>query len=120
MVKQTNLLESFKQLKELESGMWVGSHLIKEMEIYGFIPYINSIVAFFVSKMIFVMNFVVSWIESLPYSIVKGIWGSEWVGLKHFKAFFSTPSSRQIIGNTLRLSLSCLFSGKRGIYELQF
>ncbi len=42
MVKQTNLLESFKQLQKLESGMWVGSHLIKEMEIYGFIPYINS------------------------------------------------------------------------------
>lgn len=42
MVKQTNLLESFKQLQKLESGIWVGSHLIKEMEIYGFIPYINS------------------------------------------------------------------------------
>ena len=42
MVKQNNLLESFKQLQKLESGMWVGSHLIKEMEIYGFIPYINS------------------------------------------------------------------------------
>jgi competence protein ComEC len=42
-----------------------------------FIPYINSIVAFFVSKMIFVMNFGVSWIESLPYSIVKGIYINE-------------------------------------------
>jgi competence protein ComEC len=42
-----------------------------------FIPYINSIVAFFVSKMIFVINFVVSWIESLPYSIVKGIYINE-------------------------------------------
>ena len=40
-----------------------------------------------------------------------GIWGSEWVGLKHFKAFFGTPSSKQIIGNTLKLSLSCLFIG---------
>lgn len=42
MVKQTNLLESFKQCQKLESGIWVGSHLIKEMEIYGFIPYINN------------------------------------------------------------------------------
>lgn len=42
-----------------------------------FIPYINNIVAFFVSKMIFVMNFGVSWIESLPYSIVKGIYINE-------------------------------------------
>lgn len=42
MVEHSNLLESFKQLQKLESGMWVGSHLITEMEIYGFIPYINS------------------------------------------------------------------------------
>ena len=42
-----------------------------------FIPYINSIVAFFVSKMIFVMNYGVSWIESLPYSIVNGIYINE-------------------------------------------
>lgn len=40
-----------------------------------------------------------------------GIWGSDWVGLKHFKTFFSTPSFRQIVGNTLKLSLSCLFFG---------
>lgn len=42
MVEHINLLESFKQLQKLESGVWVGSHLIKEMEIYGFIPYINN------------------------------------------------------------------------------
>lgn len=40
-----------------------------------------------------------------------GIWGSKWVGLKHFRNFFATPSFRQIIWNTLRLSLACLFFG---------
>ena len=42
-----------------------------------FIPYVNNVVAFLVSKMIFVMNYGVSWIESLPYSIVKGIYINE-------------------------------------------
>lgn len=41
----------------------------------------------------------------------RGIWGSDWVGFKHFKTFFTTYSCRQIIGNTLRLSLACLFFG---------
>ena len=36
------------------------------------IPYINIGIAFCVKWMIYVMNFVVSWIESLPLSIVKG------------------------------------------------
>ena len=44
------------------------------MLLLSFIPYLNCIIAWFVSKMIFVMNFGVSWIESLPYSIVKGLY----------------------------------------------
>ncbi len=47
------------------------------MLLIFFIPYINNIVAFVVSKMIYVMNFGVSWIESLPYSIVKGLYIDE-------------------------------------------
>ncbi len=44
------------------------------MLLVFFIPYINVAVAWFVSKMIFVMNFGVSWIESLPNSIIKGLY----------------------------------------------
>lgn len=47
------------------------------MLLIFFIPYINNIIAYLVSKMIFVMNYGVSWIESLPYSIVKGIYINE-------------------------------------------
>lgn len=43
-----------------------------------FVPYVNNLIAFFVSKMISVMNYGVSWVESLPYSIVKGIYINEW------------------------------------------
>ena len=44
------------------------------MLLVFFIPYINTIVAFFVSKMIYVMNLGVEWIESLPFSIIKGLY----------------------------------------------
>ncbi len=85
-----------------------------------FIPYINNIVAFFVSKMIFVMNFGVSWIESLPYSIVKGIYINEmqfvilllillsllfWVELRNKKMLF------------LIMMMSCCF-GIVNVYNL--
>ena len=44
------------------------------MLLIFFIPYINIVVAFLVSKMICVMNFGVEWIESLPFSIIKGLY----------------------------------------------
>ncbi|MBD2844554.1 sugar ABC transporter permease [Paenibacillus sp. IB182496] len=45
------------------------------------------------------------------YSIGKGIWGSEWVGFKHFIDFFTrTPDAWQLIRNTLLLN----------VYELLF
>lgn len=43
------------------------------------------------------------------YRVTKGIWGSEWVGLKHFMRFFNTPTCWNIILNTLFLSLYSIF-----------
>jgi multiple sugar transport system permease protein/putative aldouronate transport system permease protein len=45
------------------------------------------------------------------YSPRKGIFGSDWVGLKYFKQFFTTPSSRKIIFNTLYLGIYSLLAG---------
>lgn len=42
------------------------------------------------------------------YLSAKGIWGSEWVGLKHFIRFFENPQCWQIIKNTLAISLYTL------------
>ena len=42
------------------------------------------------------------------YSIRGGIWGSDWVGLKHFKNFFTTPDFSNLMRNTLALSLYSL------------
>lgn len=47
------------------------------MLLLSFIPYINIMVAFLVSKMIFVMNKSVEFIETLPFSIIKGIYIDE-------------------------------------------
>ncbi|RTE10919.1 sugar ABC transporter permease [Paenibacillus whitsoniae] len=38
------------------------------------------------------------------YSISKGIWGSKWVGLDHFQAFFDSPDAAVLIRNTLVLN----------------
>ncbi len=44
------------------------------------------------------------------FKFSKGIWGSPWVGLKHFERFFSNYSSTEIILNTFVLSgLSLVF-----------
>lgn len=42
------------------------------------------------------------------YNPVRGILNSPWVGLKYFKQFFASPSSWQIIINTLRISVTSL------------
>lgn len=42
---------------------------------------------------------------------LKGIWGSPWVGLKHFIRFLNSPSFWQILGNTVGVSLYELVVG---------
>ena len=44
------------------------------MLLVSFIPYINIGVAFCVKWMIFAMNYVVSFVESMPLSIIKGLY----------------------------------------------
>lgn len=45
------------------------------------------------------------------YMPVKGILGSPWVGLQHFKDFFESPYFGVVLGNTLKISLSMLAVG---------
>lgn len=42
------------------------------------------------------------------YRVTEGIFGSKWVGLQHFKAFFSSPNFADILLNTLGLSVYSL------------
>lgn len=82
------------------------------MLLIFFIPYVNNLVAFIVSKMIYVMNFGVSWIESLPYSIVKGLYIDElqfFILLLILLAilFFSEFKSVRILISIM--SMTCVF-----------
>ena len=45
------------------------------------------------------------------YSMRKGIWGSEWVGLKHFIRFFDSYYCVRIIRNTIVLAVYQLIAG---------
>jgi putative aldouronate transport system permease protein len=45
------------------------------------------------------------------FSPSKGIAGSSWVGLRYFQSFFASPSSLQIIWNTLSVSIYSLVVG---------
>ena len=45
------------------------------------------------------------------FKIRAGFWDSPWVGLKHFRQFFSTASFRRLIGNTMSISLYSLAAG---------
>lgn len=54
--------------------------------IFKYVPLSNAIIAF------------------KDYSVVKGIWGSDWVGLYNFQQFFSNPVFGNLVANTLTLS----------------
>lgn len=45
------------------------------------------------------------------YNIGEGIWGSDWVGLKHFKAFFHNTTALKALRNTLLISVYRLLWG---------
>lgn len=45
------------------------------------------------------------------YSVIDGIWGSEWVGLKNIEFFFRSNTLYRIIRNTLCLNFMFIFVG---------
>lgn len=61
--------------------------------IFKYIPITNAVLAF------------------KDYSVVKGIWGSPWVGFKYFEMFFENPVFWTLLKNTLGLSVYSLIVG---------
>ncbi len=55
--------------------------------IFKYVPMVGAVIAF------------------KDYNVVEGIFGSPWVGFKHFEAFFQNPVAWDLIKNTLLLSL---------------
>lgn len=67
-----------------------------------------ALLYFFVFRYIPMANAVIAFKD---YSVVKGIWGSDWAGLKHFELFFNNPVFWTLLKNTLGLSLYALIVG---------
>lgn len=61
--------------------------------IFKYIPMANAVLAF------------------KEYNVLKGIWGSPWVGFKYFELFFNNPVFWKLMKNTLGLSLYTLQVG---------
>ena len=49
------------------------------------------------------------------YSAVKGLWGSDWVGFKNFKAFFGSKNFYTVTFNTLYLNALFIVSSMLAI-----
>ena len=45
------------------------------------------------------------------YNVIKGVFGSPWVGLEYFKRFLSSPDFMSYLLNTLKLSIYGLLWG---------
>ncbi len=61
--------------------------------IFKYVPITNAVIAF------------------KDYSVVKGIWGSPWVGFKYFEMFFQNPVFWKLLKNTLGLSIYSIIVG---------
>lgn len=63
---------------------------------------------FFVFKYVPMVNAVIAFKD---YNVVSGIWGSPWVGFKHFELFFQNPVFWTLLSNTFSLSVYALLVG---------
>jgi putative aldouronate transport system permease protein len=61
--------------------------------IFKYYPMLNAVLAF------------------KDYNVIKGIWGSPWVGFKHFRMFFENPIFWTLVKNTLTISFYGLLAG---------
>lgn len=78
-------------------GAWV--KIIRNWQLYVMIA--PAIILIFIFAYIPMVGVQIAFRDFNP---VGGIWGSPWVGLKHFEWFFSIPEAWRLIRNTLTLS----------------
>ncbi|MFC5653287.1 ABC transporter permease [Paenibacillus solisilvae] len=83
-----------------------GKSLRKHWQLYLLV--IPLVVHFIIFKYIPMFNVVLAFKD---YNIIKGIWGSPWVGMKYFNMFFHNPVFFTLLKNTLYLSLYSLAAG---------
>lgn len=61
--------------------------------IFKYYPMLNAVLAF------------------KDYNVIKGIWGSPWVGMKNFNLFFDNPMFSTLVKNTIYVSGYLLLAG---------
>lgn len=88
IVGKRSIFHEMSKYKQLYTLMFPGLILVI---IFAYIPMLGIIIAF------------------KDYTFVGGIFGSEWVGLKHFQKIFSDPYFFTVLKNTLIISLYKLF-----------
>ena len=79
-----------RNYKEHKVYYWLAVPIIAYYIIFHYLPMCGVVIAF------------------QNYRPAKGLFGSSWVGLKHFKAFFSSIYAGRLIKNTLTINLLLL------------
>ncbi|MFC3840250.1 MULTISPECIES: ABC transporter permease [Paenibacillus] len=85
---------------------YVKKSLIKHWQLYLIV--IPPSLFFIIFKYYPMLNAVLAFKD---YNVTKGIWGSPWVGFKHFELFFENPIFWTLIKNTLLISGYLLLAG---------
>lgn len=98
------LANKVKKRRKRSSGF--RKNLAKNYELYLFLlPVLAYFIIFHYGPMYGVQ------IAFKDFFASKGIWGSKWVGLKHFIRFFNSDQFGIVLGNTIKLSLYQLIAG---------
>ena len=90
--------------------------------LVSWIPYLNVLVGYLVWGAVFVMNFIVSWVERLPFSIVKGLYVSKFEFALMLLAFVMlllgvTLKKRRMLIGVLSVLLLLLISVTIRLYQ---
>lgn len=97
-------MDSTKPVQSLKSNTW--GRIIRNWDVYLlFLPVIAYFIIFHYIPMYGVQ------IAFKRFSGTAGIWGSPWVGVEHFQRFFRSYYFKQLIGNTVTISLYALIVG---------
>lgn len=78
----------------------LGARILSHWQLYVLL--LPAILFFFVFKYLPMYGVQIAFRDFMP---TLGIWGSEWVGLEHFKRFFTGFNFITLLSNTLMLSL---------------
>lgn len=75
---------------------------------YLLILFLPCLIYFVLFKYLPMFGLVISFKD---YNLYKGVWASEWVGLKYYEMFFQSPDFLKLFRNTFLLGLSNLLFG---------